>query len=376
MFDVAVIGLGAMGSASLAALARSGLKVIGLEQFRSPHQQGSSHGNTRVIRETYFEDPAYVPLLQEAYRLWDALQQRHPQQNLWRLTGGLMLGPAAGALIQGCLRSAQQWSLPHQQLCAADIQARFPTFKLPDKLTGIYEPRAGLLHPEACIQAFLDDAATAGAHIQMHSPLLNWEPLARGGFRLQSPTGIVEARKVVWSTGAWLTQWLPALPLQVTRQLLFWFSLPDPGPFQPERFPIFLIEYQPEKYLYGFPDTGQGFKVAIHAPGRPLSRPDLLQAAAAEAEELTEISRLVQQWFPQVSGPPARSQACMYTNTPDHHFILDRHPQSPDMLVLSPCSGHGFKFSSIIGELVVREIQQQDPGLDLSLFRLQRFQKC
>lgn len=376
MFDVAVIGLGAMGSASLAALARAGLNVIGLEQFHSPHQRGSSHGDTRVIRESYFEDPAYVPLLQEAYVLWDALQQRHAQQRLWQLTGGLMLGPPAGTLIQGCLRSAQQWQLPHEQLSASAVKARFAPFALPAEMAGVYEPRAGLLHPEACIQAFLDDASAAGARIEMQTPLQHWEPLARGGFRLHSPAGIIEARKLVWSTGAWMTQWLPALPLQVTRQLLFWFPLQDALPFQPGRFPIFLIEYQPDKYLYGFPDTGQGFKVAIHAPGRPLASPDTLPAEQAEAEDIAEISQLVQQWFPQVSGPPRRSQVCMYTNTPDQHFILDRHPQSADMLVVSPCSGHGFKFSSIVGKLVSREIQGQDPGLDLSLFRLQRFQKC
>jgi len=373
MLDVIVIGLGAMGSAGLYALARSGLQVLGLDRYSPPHTLGSSHGQTRVIREAYFEDPAYVPLLQAAYTHWQALEQASGQELMF-LTGGVMIGPAQGNLIQGCRQSAQHWQLPHQELSATQLMQRYPAFVLPEQMQAIWEPRAGLLYPERCIQAFLAQAQQQGARIQTQTQVHTWERHPAGSYTVHTSQGSFSARQLVFCAGAWLQTLIPALslPLQVTRQTLFWFESSGNRDFQAEHLPIFLLEYAPETYLYGFPDLGQGFKVAIHVPGSNLEPEALAQEHVTE-HEIQEMQALLQTYFPAVSGPVVNSAVCLYTNTPDQHFIFDTHPQDPNILLVSPCSGHGFKFSAVIGELIASHCTGQVSGFDLSLFRLGRF---
>ncbi|PKL74577.1 MAG: N-methyl-L-tryptophan oxidase [Candidatus Melainabacteria bacterium HGW-Melainabacteria-1] len=364
-YDIAVIGLGAMGSAALWQMAAAGLRVIGFDQHLPPHTLGSSHGQSRVIREAYFEHPAYVPLLQRAYPLWQRLQQETGEE-LLQITGGLMMGPPNGELVAGCLESARRYDLAHQLLHAGQIPG---PFCLPDDFQAVSEPRAGLLYPERCIQAMLNLARAAGASIQAPDPVRNWQALPEG-FEIIADSGSYRARKLVICAGAWLTRLLPelALPLTVTRQSLFWFDALDPDAFALGSFPVFLIEVEPGAYLYGFPDTGTGVKVALHQPGRPLE-PDLLALQQLEAAELSQMQALLARYLPLANGSLRDSAICMYTNAPDGHFRLDTHPAHPDLLLVSPCSGHGFKFAAVIGDEVSRWAQHMPPGDDLSLFR-------
>ncbi|HEY9842811.1 MAG TPA: N-methyl-L-tryptophan oxidase [Candidatus Obscuribacterales bacterium] len=371
MFDVAIIGLGAMGSASAYHLARAGASVIGFDRHVPPHHLGSSHGLTRMIREAYFEHPAYVPLLQRAYALWQALEAESGR-HLLELTGGLMIGPPTGELVQGCLASARAFGLAHEQLGAAQVQAQYPVFSLPDDFEAVAEPRTGFLVPEACIEAHLDLAREKG--FVQHAPVevRGWTRQV-DRYRIQTNAGEYAARKLVLCAGAWLGRLLPGLglPLLVSAQTLFWFESDQPQAFALGQFPPFLLEAGQGAFLYGFPDSGEGVKVAIHARGPQLD-PDRLSEQAFPEADLLALRELLARYLPAANGRLLRHAICMYTNTPDGHFLFDVHPEDPDLLLVSPCSGHGFKFSAVIGEEVAFWAQGQASGHDLSLFALQR----
>lgn len=372
-YDVIVIGLGAMGSAGLYHLARSGAQVLGLDRFKPPHKRGSSHGQTRVIREAYFEDPAYVPLLQRAYTLWEELEQASGVR-LLQQTGGLMMGPQGSTLYEGALRSAQLYTLPHQLRTAAEIQAQWPGFVLPAEMRAVQEPRTGYLYPEKAIAAQLRLAQQAGADIRTETQVLGWKKEA-GGYAVQTQNETYHAEKLVFTAGAWLGKLVPelALPLQITRQTLFWFQPLEPALFQPGAFPVFVMEYRPGQYLYGFPDEGQGFKIARHVPGAPLNPEDLPDEQVSGAE-VDAMRGILLHFFPAANGPLKQTAVCMYTLTPDHHFLIDWHPEEAGILLVSPCSGHGFKFSAVIGELIADFCQRGQSDFDLSLFACKRFQ--
>lgn len=370
-YDVAILGLGAMGSAGLYQLAKAGARVIGFDRYTPPHRFGSSHGLTRVIREAYFEDPAYVPLLQRAYPLWEQLQQAWSEP-LLEITGGLMIGPPDQELVQGCLTSASLHGLPHDLLNAEQVMARWPAFALPGSFAAVREPRTGFLYSERCIEAHLSLARAAGAKMAATAAIDGWQRVPEG-FVIQHPDGQVLARKLVVAAGAWLPRLVPELklPMRVSRQTLWWFRPRQPAQFARGSFPVFLIQLGPDRHLYGFPADDTGFKVALHARGPSLD-PDQLSAQRTSEAELAEMRALLAQWLPEANGELLNSAVCMYTNTPDGHFLLDSLPEDPDLLLVSPCSGHGFKFSAVIGEEIMRWAQGQAPGSDLSLFNLSR----
>jgi len=371
-YDVLIVGLGAMGSAAAHHLAGRGLRVLGLDRFHPPHSFGSSHGRTRIIREAYFEHPLYVPLLQRAYELWAELEKQSGREFLLQ-TGGLMLGPPQGVLVSGARRSAEQHALKHEILSAARIRERFPAFAPPDELTAVWEPRAGILFPELAIQTQLELATARGATLRFNDPVHTWEPHA-DGVRVTAESGGYTAKQIVLSPGAWMNSLLPApgLPLSVERQILFWFEpLPGGSAFEPDRCPIFIWEYGPHQFFYGFPDLGDGVKLGIHHQGEP-TEPALLEREIKPEE--TEAARsLLRRFLPSAAGPLKSAVACMYTNTPDEHFILDRHPTHPQVVIASPCSGHGFKFSPVIGEIIAGMVMGETSPFDLSLFKLSRF---
>lgn len=366
-YDLAIVGLGAMGSATAFHASRAGLKVIGFDRFQPPHSSGSSHGLTRVIREAYFEDPAYVPLLQRAYPLWQALEAEWGEP-LLELTGGLMIGPPDGELVPGCLASARQYRLPHEILTAAEVSGRYPAFELPETFAAVAEPRTGFLRPEVCIRAQLTFARQAGCRIEAPVQVLGWHKQA-GDFVIRAGAEQYHARKLVLTAGAWLSRLVPELhlPLSVTRQALYWFAPREPERFALHRFPVFLIEVGAGRHLYGFPDIGEGFKVALHTPGMPID-PDTLPAQGLDSAELEDLRQLLARFLPAANGELRQQAVCMYTNTPDGHFWIDTHPDDTDLLLVSPCSGHGFKFSSVIGEEAARWVQGLPAGDDLSLF--------
>lgn len=367
MFDVIVVGLGAMGSAAAFHLAASGLKVLGLDRFRPPHELGSSHGQTRIIREAYFEHPIYVPIVQRAYELWAELAAQ-TSHRLFVQTGGLMLGIPEGVVVRGAQHSAELHGLAHEYLSARAIRARFSALRPAMSMAGIWEPRAGILFPEKCIAAHLEAATRAGASLLFDQEVTCWEP-AGDSARVRTATGEYRARQVVLSAGSWIQKLAPDLdlPVAVERQTLFWFEPRDPLVWQPERCPVHLWEHSPNRFFYGFPDLGQGVKLAQHHQGAVVD-PDSVsrEAKSHEAAGLRRVTRP----FVAPLGRCVHKTVCLYTNMPDGHFLIDRHPAYPQVFIVSPCSGHGFKFSAAIGEIVSDLVRFGESRFDLSLFKL------
>jgi sarcosine oxidase len=367
--DVLVVGLGAMGSQVARALAQRGQRVVGLDRFVPPHRLGSSHGRSRIIREAYFEGPAYVPLVQRAYELWAALAAEAGRP-LLRLTGGLMAGPPEGALVRGARRSAEVHGLLCEHLSAAEIAQRFPAFAPEPGMVGVLEPRAGILFPEACIEAALAGAAQAGAELRLDEEVRAWR--ADGaGVEVQTARGSWAAGRLVIAAGAWLPRLIPDLPLTVERQVLHWFEpRRDHAAFAPEACPISLWETGDGTIFYAFPDLGDGVKAAIHHGGETTDVERVRRDVTAEDEE--GVRSLVRRLLPGAAGPLRESSVCLYTNTPDHHFLIDRHPEHEQVLIVSPCSGHGFKFAPVIGEFVADLLTTGVSRFDLTPFSLAR----
>ena len=370
-YDVVVAGLGAMGSAAACHLARRGRRVLGLDRFSPPHARGSSAGRTRIIREAYFENPAYVPLVQRAYELWDALAA-DTGRTLRLATGGLMIGNPEGALVTGAYASARIHALAHEVLEPAEIARRFPALAPGPTDVAIWEPRAGVLFPEACIAAHLEQAASAGAELVVDEPVLSWSAGA-GQVEVRTAAGRYRAAHLIVAAGAWAREFLPRLdlPLVVQRQTLFWFRpAAHAAHFLPERFPIFIWEDEPGRFIYGFPELGDGVKIARHQEGETTD-PDAVRREVpdAEAEPLRAVIRRL---IPDADGPLLEREVCLYTNTPDGHFVLDVHPEHPEVLIASPCSGHGFKFASALGEVMADLVTGAKPRFDLELFGLAR----
>ncbi|HTR77374.1 MAG TPA: N-methyl-L-tryptophan oxidase [Gemmatimonadaceae bacterium] len=374
MLDAIVVGLGAMGSSTVYQLALRGQKVLGIDQFTPPHSFGSSHGKTRIIREAYFEDPLYVPLVKRAYNGWAELQARSGKRVLSR-TGGLMIGPRDGIVVSGARASAVEHKLPYEELGAAELRARFPALTPPDDAVAIWEPRAGALDPEAAIDAQLSIARAAKAELRFGERVTKWNA-SENGVQVTTFTGTYTAARLVICAGSWVTSLLPelALPLTVERQPVCWFDPLDPAEFTPNKFPIFIHEYAPGRTWYGFANFGDGVKAALHHQGETTT-PQTVRRAVDDAEVAT-VRGLLERFVPRANGALRSTTVCLYTNAPDEHFILDTHPAHPEVFVASPCSGHGFKFSIAIGELIADELSGEKPRFDLAPFRLARFARA
>jgi sarcosine oxidase len=369
--DVIVVGLGAMGSAAAFHLARRGQRVLGLDRFSPPHLLGSSHGRSRIIREAYFEHPTYVPLLQRAYTLWDELGWL-ASADVLRLTGGLMLGRPDSVVVAGAKKSAELHHLPCEIFSAAQVRARFPGLRPPEGFAAVWEPRAGVLFPETCISAHLRQAALAGATLRTDEQVLDWA--ADGaGIRVTTTRGVHTASQLVLAAGSWINQLarLSAPPCTIERQVLFWFEpASSPARFRADRCPVHLWQLDDQRFFYGFPDLGEGVKVAFHHAGETTT-PEAVRrdVSAGEVEQMREVLR---RFLPEADGPLRQTAVCLYTNMPDQHFWIDRHPEHPQALIVSPCSGHGFKFASVIGEITADLVTRNSSPFDLSLFRHRR----
>ena len=350
-----VIGLGGMGSAATSHLATRGVKTLGLEQFDPLHTRGSSHGESRVIRQSYFEHPNYVPLLLRAYELWTQLQSESGL-DLMTITGGLMIGRPDSQTIVGSQQSALQHHLRHEMLTAKQIQERFPVLTPTSELVGLYEQNAGFVRPERCIQAHLARAEAAGADLHFGERLIDWTPSSKNSTALVRTTrDTYETSSLVLAPGAWAPKLFKLdVSLQAVRQILFWIEpLCDPEAFAPERFPIYIWECDGGVQFYGFPQHGPanaGIKVAIFYNDDPCD-PDNVNPLIGD-EFVQQIRSCLQRRIPCLSGRIVKAIPCMYTNTPDHHFVLGKHPRFPMVTIASPCSGHGFKFCSVIGEIL------------------------
>lgn len=357
-----------MGSAAAAELARRGLRVIGFDRFVPPHTLGSSHGQTRIIREAYFEHPVYVPMVQRAYALWRELERAHGAP-LLRETGGLMVGRPDSELVIGARRSAELHRLPHEVLAAADVRVRFPALDPDDDMIAAWEPRAGVLFVEACVEAQLGRARHNGAELFMSEPVLQWIE-QRDHVRVLTARRECRARQLVVAAGAWTAGLLGGLaaPFSIERQVLHWFVPARSAPaFLPERLPIHLWQFDGRRFFYGFPDLGAGVKAGFHHDGE-ITSADAVQRDVSQTE-VAAVREVVRRFAPDADGALRASMVCLYTNTPDEHFLIDRHPRAARVLLASPCSGHGFKFAPVIGEIVADLVEQRAARFDLTLFR-------
>jgi sarcosine oxidase len=367
--DVVIAGLGAMGSAAAHQLARRGLRVLGLDRYTPPHALGSSHGQTRIIREAYFENPTYVPMVQRAYELWRVLE-RASGAALLRETGGLMIGRPDSALVVGARNSAQAHGLRHEMLTASELRARFPALHPAPDMVAVWEPRAGILSAEDCVTAQLAEAQRHGAQLRFDEAVRHWE-VSGDHVRVQTAAGTYWARRLVISAGAWTPSLLPDLrtPLTIERQVLHWFQpgAADAALLEPGRCPIQLWQFDGGRFFYGFPDLGAGVKAGFHHGGVTTTADDVpREVLPAEVEDVRAALR---RFLPAADGPLLSSMVCLYSNTPDEHFLIDRHPVHSKVLIVSPCSGHGFKFAPVIGEIVADLVQDRVPAFDLRLFR-------
>ena len=374
MYDALVAGLGAMGSAAVYHLASRGATVIGIDALDPPHALGSTHGRSRIIREAYFEHPSYVPLVQRAYAGWAALE-RESGATLFLRTGGLNIGAPDCGLVVGARESATRHGLDVELLAASEIERRFPAFRVEPGMVGVFERNAGILFPEACIRAYLSRARSLGAELRTNTPVLGLER-TDDSITAVTHDGPITARRLVVCAGAWTQSLLETLgivvPLAVARQTMHWLDQTgDAAIRSPDRFPVALIEHAADRFLYTMPDTGDGVKVAIHHEGAIVSTDSVDRAI--QTSDTAPVQALAARFLPGAGRRIRESVVCLYTNTPDRDFIVDALAEMPNVVLVSACSGHGFKFASVIGELAAQLCLGEECDVDISHFRANRF---
>jgi sarcosine oxidase len=344
-----------MGSLSAWRLAARGASVIGFERFRPGHDRGSSHGATRIFRTAYFEGPEYVPLLQRAYPLWLQLEAESGTK-LLTMTGALAIGPLDGELIAGVLTSARHNQLPHRLLDQSEMSRLYPQHRLTAGDVAVLDEQAGFLRPERAVAAAAARAEALGVRLMTETEVTAVEA-SSSGVVIQTSRGRFSAARALVATGAWTSKLLPqlGLPLEVERQVMAWLAVDDPGSFTPERFPIFIRELAGGRFRYGFPSTdGRSVKIAVHHEGTEAD-PDSLDRDI-EDSDLLPLREFARESLRGVAGDVIDASVCMYTNTPDERFIAASPADMPGVTVLCACSGHGFKFAAVLGELMAASI--------------------
>jgi len=372
-YDVIVAGVGGMGSAACWQLARRGQRVLGLERFDIPHAMGSSHGVNRIIRLAYFEHPSYVPLLRRAYELWREAEALGNERLLF-ITGGVDAGPEGSRVVAGSLASCRQHSLAHEVMHARALSARYPGWRLPQDYVAVVQADAGFVASERAIVTHANLAMAAGADIRAREPILGWDVTGAGTVSVRTAKNTYEAARLVLSTGAWIAEHVPRLQgLAVPeRQTLGWFRPLVAENFRLGRFPIGIVEAKPRQPLYVFPEWGQpGFKIGVYHHLRETGAADALSREPTAADEAV-LREALAEIFPDANGPVLSLRTCFFTNTPDENFVLDTLPGVPQVVVASPCSGHGFKFASVIGEVLADLATGRPSPFDLELFRIDR----
>ena len=359
-YDVVVVGLGGIGGHAALRLADRGLSVLGLDAYRPPHTLGSSHGNSRVIREAYFEGVQYVPLIRRAYELWEEVEQRLGRR-LVHTTGAVLLGSGDSELMRGVRRVEREHGVELAPLAAHDHRV----FRLPGAVTGVREKRGGWIETEAAIAGVLELAAAAGAELRFDAPVRG---IDRDGptCRVRTADGEYEAERVVVAAGAWASSLVPELDgvLEVARQVLAWF---DPLPDSPDC--VWLAEWPEGRITYGFPPDADGLKMAIHHEG-PIVTPAGVDRTVTDAD-IEDLRHAVADLLGPL-GAVRRSATCLYTNTPDRHFAIGPLPGDPRIVVASACSGHGFKFLPASGEAAAAYACGEAPPVDVSSFAVDR----
>lgn len=374
-FDVVVVGLGAMGSATLYALARRGVRVMGIDRFDPPHDRGSSHGESRVFRMAYFEDPAYVPLLRLALEQWRNLEE-YTGERVLTMTGILEAGFPGAPQVQDSLRSSIQYNLAHEVLRSSEVNKRFPAFSLPSDWDCVFQPDGGVLYPEKAIRLFLSSARNWGARVRSNTIVREVRPLKDRVEVVLESGEVIESASAVLAAGPWIADLIPELGrhLALTRQPLVWFRPRDPELIKGDRMPVFSLQTKND-VIYGFPDMfGSGVKVASHLSGGEMLRADGSRSEVSD-EEKAGLRAVLERYVPAAAGSFSHATTCIYTRASDEHFVLGLHPDHPKIVLASPCSGHGFKFSSIVGEVLADLATMQITDKPINLFSPGRFLK-
>ena len=371
-YECIVLGIGGFGSAAVYHLARRGVRVLGIEQFAAAHHRGSSHGETRIIRRAYFEHPDYVPLVDLAYGLWRELEQT-TSRTLYTQTGLVLAGPPQGAAVSGTLRAARDHRLDIHDVPLAEARRRFPAFRMADDHAVVYEQDAGFLNVEACVQAHIAAALAAGAKIHFDEVARDWS-VCEGRVTVTTDRATHQAARLVIAAGAWASRLLAdlALPLVVRRKVQFWHSVAPGHVAAHAAAPVFYFEL-PHGAFYGFPSIdGETVKVAEHSGGLIVDDPSHVDRSCREADA-APLRQFLQAALPNVEHVPRRHSVCMYTMSPDGHFIVDRHPAHQNVVIAAGFSGHGFKFTPVIGQALADLALEGRTELPIDFLTLRRF---
>ena len=371
-FDCIVIGVGGMGSSTLYNLAKRGRRVLGLEQFDIPHAEGSSHGVNRIIRLAYYEHPSYVPLLRRAYELWSDIESVTGEQLLYK-TGSIDTAPSGHEVFEGSLESCLLHDIPHRVLNHAQINEEFPGYQLPPGHMGLLQGDGGFVLSERSIVAYANAAMSTGAEIHARELVSGWEP-DQDGVRVFTDRGEYTAERLVITAGAWTSGMVPILDdLAVPeRQVLAWLQPIDGSLYTPEVFPVFNAYFDEGRY-YGFPVYGiPGFKVGRYHHLEEVIDPDFA-IKTVNSEDEAVLRSAVERYFPKANGTTMTLKTCMFTNTPDEHFIVDLLPANSQVAVAAGFSGHGFKFASVIGEILADLAINGETEHNIDLLKIDRF---
>jgi len=372
LYDAIVVGVGGMGSAAVYELARRGLRVLGLEQYDIPHDRGSSHGVNRIIRLAYWEHPAYVPLLRRAYALWRELEAGRREQLLY-VTGSIDAGRRDSKTVSGSLRSCEIHSLTHDVLDAGAVRRRFPGYRLAPDMMAVYQPDGGFVLCERAIVNYVQAAHDLGAAIHAREPVVAWDPTG-SGVEVRTAGATYSASHLVLTAGPWAAALVPALQklARPERQVMLWTQPRAPALFQLGAFPVFNLD-APEGHFYGFPIFGNpGVKVGKYHHRSEQVDPDRMDRECHPEDEAV-LREGIRKYFPDADGPTMSMKTCLFTNSPDEHFIIDRHPTVPQVTLAAGFSGHGFKFCSVVGEIIAELVVDGTSRHDLDLFALSRF---
>jgi sarcosine oxidase len=379
IYDAIVIGAGGMGSSTLYHLAKRGQHVLGLEQFNLGHDLGSSHGVTRIIRLAYAEGEAYVPLLRRAYELWRGLEYVANERLLF-VTGGIDAGPRDGTLVQGSLCSCKLHNLPYEILNSEELRRRFPAFCFPDNLIAVHQPDAGFVLSERSIVAHVTAAQALGAEIHARERVGKWEVL-RGHVVVHTNVDIYRARRLVITAGPWAAKLVEQLSRKrladPERQVLIWTQPRHPELFRLGAFPVFYMEDferdQMARY-YGLPSFGgPGFKFGKYHHLKQRVDPSRMNRECGPEDEAV-LRKAIRKYFPDADGPTMAMKTCLFSNSPDEHFVIDLHPHHHQVSIAAGFSGHGFKFASVVGEIMADLALEGRSSRfsDLSLFSISR----
>jgi sarcosine oxidase len=371
-FDAIVIGLGGMGSSAAFELARRGVRVVGLEQFGLGHTLGSSHGHTRIIRKAYYEHPDYVPLVCRAYDAWYALEQ-HSGKHLLTETPCLSLGDPSSHIVQGVQASARGHALPVETLSIDELRRRYPPFHLPEAFVGVLERSSGFLYVDECVRTFQDEARKLGAKLHDNEAVTSWQT-SGNSVTVKTSRGEYSAAKLVIAAGPWSARLLEGLsvPLTVLRQVPMWFSTSNDALFRRDVFPIFIAESQ-QGTFYSVPALDPtGLKVALHYGATDQARPEDIDREVRDADE-RPVRDFLRQYLPDANGPRTRGSICLYTLTPDRHFVIDRHPEYASVVLAGGFSGHGFKFTPVVGEILADLALNGRTEQPIGMFSARRF---